>query len=361
MNRPVIILGGGLWGGLLAYFLTKYRPEIDFMLMEQNHKLGGNHTWSFHEDDISPSAFNLIQPMIEKSWDSYEVRFPKYSRTVKSKYHSISSSKFHQTLLNEVPSNKIKLGEKLEVDKALLQASFVIDARGKTTIKEAGYQNFLGLEVELNQEHQLQHPILMDATVEQRDGFRFIYTLPFDEKRLLIEDTRYSDHSNFNADEFEQEIFKICSHNGWQIKHIVRKEIGSLPIPLLPPDISNQNNVISLAGIFHDTTGYSLPDALRVIESILSSDFSFNTITSKISDYRKSQESQRSFFRLLNKFIFRAALPDQRYRMLQHFYRLPEPLVKDFYAGKFGWYHKLRLFTGRPPVSIKRAILEVIK
>ena len=33
----------------------------------------------------------------------------------------------------------------------------------------------------------------MDATVPQRDGFRFVYTLPFAPDRVLIEDTYYSD------------------------------------------------------------------------------------------------------------------------------------------------------------------------
>ena len=32
-----------------------------------------------------------------------------------------------------------------------------------------------------------------DATVEQLDGFRFLYTLPFGPDQLLVEDTRYSD------------------------------------------------------------------------------------------------------------------------------------------------------------------------
>ena len=33
----------------------------------------------------------------------------------------------------------------------------------------------------------------MDATVEQTDGYRFVYTLPLSERDLLVEDTYYSD------------------------------------------------------------------------------------------------------------------------------------------------------------------------
>ena len=44
--------------------------------------------------------------------------------------------------------------------------------------------------------------------------------------------------------------------------------------------------------------------------------------------------AQRGFYRMLDTMLFRAAEPDQRYRMLERFYRLPEPLIGRFYAGR---------------------------
>jgi lycopene beta-cyclase len=53
--------------------------------------------------------------------------------------------------------------------------------------------------------------------------------------------------------------------------------------------------------------------------------------------------------------LFHAAPPGQRYRVLEHFYRLPEPLIARFYAGRTTMLDKLRILSGRPPVKLKPA------
>ena len=62
------------------------------------------------------------------------------------------------------------------------------------------------------------------------------------------------------------------------------------------------------------------------------------------------------FFRLLNRMLYRAAEPGERYRVLEHFYRLPEDLVGRFYAGRPTPWDKLRVLSGRPPVPVGRAV-----
>ncbi|MEJ0065044.1 MAG: lycopene cyclase family protein [Caulobacteraceae bacterium] len=64
----------------------------------------------------------------------------------------------------------------------------------------------------------------------------------------------------------------------------------------------------------------------------------------------------RAFYRLLNRMLFRAAQPDQRYKVLERFYRLPAPLIERFYAGDATLGDKLRILSGKPPVPIGRAL-----
>jgi lycopene beta-cyclase len=64
----------------------------------------------------------------------------------------------------------------------------------------------------------------------------------------------------------------------------------------------------------------------------------------------------RSYYRLLNRMLFRAAEPGQRYRVLERFYRLPQPLIERFYAGRASLTDKLRILAGKPPVPIRRAL-----
>jgi hypothetical protein len=65
---------------------------------------------------------------------------------------------------------------------------------------------------------------------------------------------------------------------------------------------------------------------------------------------------ERGFYRLLARMLFRAAAPDQRWRVLQRFYGLDAGLVARFFAGHSSPTDKLRLVAGRPPVPLGRAL-----
>ena len=51
---------------------------------------------------------------------------------------------------------------------------------------------------------------------------------------------------------------------------------------------------------------------------------------------------ERRFYQLLNRMLFRAAEPTNRYRILEHFYRLPQKTIARFYAGKLTSLDKLK-------------------
>ena len=65
--------------------------------------------------------------------------------------------------------------------------------------------------------------------------------------------------------------------------------------------------------------------------------------------------SQR-FLRLLNRMLFFASAPSQRYRLLQRFYKLPQKLIERFYAAQSTPFDKLRILSGKPPVPVLAAV-----
>ncbi|MFN7177847.1 MAG: lycopene cyclase family protein, partial [Thermaurantiacus sp.] len=85
-------------------------------------------------------------------------------------------------------------------DGTRLDAPCVLDARGAQPGPHlvTGFQKFVGVEIECDAPHGQTHPVIMDATVPQLDGYRFIYLLPFTDRRILIEDTRYSDGADLS-------------------------------------------------------------------------------------------------------------------------------------------------------------------
>lgn len=350
-TKPIAIIGGGLWGGLLALRLHEQRPDLAFKIFEREANFGGTHTWSFHGPDVG-EALEWLRPMVTKSWSGYDVIFPDHSRSFESSYHSITSETFDTYLRAKLPSGKFVLNSQATVEDLLGEFEFVIDARGSYTPVKSGLQNFIGWDVELTQVHGLERPILKDVTVKQIDGYRFIYYLPWSPTRLLIEDTRYT-----MKPVLEESIQEVLDRRGWVIKEIIGKEEGSLPLPLEPIIVPEREKVISLAGIFHDTTGYSLPDAVRLIGELIGLEsWTAPSVAKVVTDYRTSREGDRGFFRLLNRLLFDAAPELERFRVLQFFYRRPRDLIEKFYSGQMSSIDRIRVFIGKPPVRISRAL-----
>jgi lycopene beta-cyclase len=369
-----ILVGGGLSNGLNALALRERRPDLKILIVEKSDRIGGNHTWSFHGSDLDLDAHAFVRPLIVKSWPGQEVRFPKYRRRLSTPYHSISSERLHEmvratfgpdVLLNTDVSTTTPAGIRL-ADGREITAACVIDGRGamRRDAWHVGYQKFFGLEVELEAPSRLDHPIIMDATVPQLDGYRFVYTLPLAERRLLIEDTYYADGAAVDEAVLERRIGDYAAAQGWRIARIARRETGVLPI-VLSGDIAalwrEAADGVPRAGIrailFHPTTGYSLPDAARLARHLAALErLESNTVTELVRGLSLSAWEDRSFYRILNRLLFIAAKPAERLAVMQRFYTLPEALVRRFYAGRSTLWDKTRILTGKPPISFFKAL-----
>ena len=247
-----------------------------------------------------------------------------------------------------------------------LAGTCIIDARGNRASPHLllGYQKFLGLEVSLKQPHGQVLPIIMDATVAQNDGYRFIYSLPLTEDRLLIEDTYYSDGDTLAPEALRNQIAGYAAAQGWQLDGVLREESGVLPI-ILAGDIdafldehAHGAPRIGLgAALFHPTTGYSLPDAVRMADR-LATTAPLNTASARAVVHAQIRETWRNhgFFRLLNRMLFKAGAPARRYTILERFYGLDAGLIQNFYAGRLTTTDKARILIGKPPIAIRDAI-----
>ena len=368
----LLLAGGGLANGLIAYRLARKRPEISVRLVEGGDRLGGRHTWSFFDTDVG-SVGDWISVFVAKSWSAYEVRFPKRRRQVGNFYRSITSQRFHQVLTAEL-GDRVVLNTRIETlgpdwvdlaDGRRLTANLVIDGRGPAASPDLilGYQKFLGQTVRLAAEHGLDAPIIMDATVDQLEGYRFLYVLPWDARVLLIEDTRYTDGADLDRDGLRRGVADYARSRGWTIEAVLEEEEGVLPVAL-GGDIEahwRRAEDAALSGLraalFHPTTGYSLPDAVALADAICGlAAVDAASVERLIRERSIRLWHDRAFFRLLNRMLFRAARPGERYRVLERFYGFPEALIARFYAGRLTGLDKLRILSGKPPVPIGAAL-----
>ena len=373
-DADIILVGAGLASAcVVARFAAMPEPPA-ILILEKGPDPFADHTWSFHQADLSADAHRWIAPMIAHRWDGHSVSFRDFSRRIASAYYSLTSESVAR-YITRLPFTKISTGtavEKLEPKRVILatgetlNAQCVIDARGfePNDSLRLGFQKFVGWEIETTELHALTEPILMDATVPQLDGYRFVYTLPLSSTRLLIEDTRYSDTPALDPEDFETGIRAYAAANDWEIGTVVRKELGCLPIALAfdanafwdskPEEVAT----IGLrAALFHPTTGYSLPDAV-IVANLIARQWPAEPVVlaSAIRNHAVRQARNQAFYRLLNRMLFKAAEPDQRHWVMRRFYHLPQPLIENFYAGRTGLHEKARILTGRPPVPILRAL-----
>ena len=382
MDKPydLILAGGGLANGLIAWRLRRRRPELRILLLESGERIGGNHTWSFHDSDLTAEEWAWVAPLVTRRWPRYEVVFPQLKRSLEGGYASIASHDFARIVTADlgpclrtgasvagVTPNTVTLagGE-------VLRAGAVIDGRGPRATRHLslGYQTFLGQELRLAAPHGLQAPVIMDAGVEQQGGYRFVYLLPFAPDRLLVEDTHYVDNATWEPQRLRANIAAYAAARGWQVAEILREEHGSLPIVLAGDfdaywdELAGQPCAGLRAGLFHPTTGYSLPHAVRLAERIaaLGADtLDAPRLFAAIREEARQAWAGQRFFRLLNRMLFLAGRPEARWRVMQRFYRLPAPLIARFYAGRLRFRDKARLLSGKPPVPVGEAFVAAIK
>ncbi|MEM9234271.1 MAG: lycopene beta-cyclase CrtY [Pseudomonadota bacterium] len=370
----IAIVGGGLSGGLIAWRLNQLRPDLNVLLVEGGDRLGGNHTWSFHATDLPAAAQEWTAPFITHKWSHQEVRFPAYRRGMETGYRSVTSETFDR-LLRGGMGDRVMTGTRavsITPDRVVLDDQCVIEARAviSATGQEGyddlalGFQKFAGLELEFAEPHGLTGPIIMDATVPQLDGFRFMYTLPFTPTTALVEDTYYADGAALDRDSIEKRIIDYCASQGWKVARIIRREDGVLPIALggdieahLSRGTDGVGTVGLAAGLFHPLTGYSFPDAVQLADRIAATpDLSGEALTRLVHEHAIETWEDRGFYRMLSRFLFDAAAPPRRYSVMQRFYTLGQPLIERFYAARSTQRDKFRVLAGKPPVGIFKAI-----
>ena len=136
---------------------------------------------------------------------------------------------------------------------------------------------------------------------------------------------------------------------------VAPRESGVLPLPLrkgAPDPAATAPIRIGYRGsFFHPVTGYSLPLAVRVAQAVAARGGARARCG---PHWRIASRStpQRGFGRLLNRLMFDAMPPADRWTALDRFYRMPAPTIARFYASRTTAFDRARLLLGRPPAGV---------
>jgi lycopene beta-cyclase len=119
-----------------------------------------------------------------------------------------------------------------------------------------------------------------------------------------------------------------------------------LPRPTAPPLLAGY-----AGGWFHPVTGYSLPVAVRLAEHLAEHDAG-EVFGPGLERLAREHRRQVRFAHLLNRLMFGAYPPQERWHVLERFYRLPEATIARFYALRLRAVDRVRILGGRPPAGL---------
>ena len=361
----LILVGGGLQNSLIALAVLARRPNCRLALIERESNLGGNHTWCFHAGDIPFELEDAVWPLVVYDWPGYRVQFPGLARELNDRYAGTTSERLNEVVTQaivEAPNAELFCGAEATLVSAgtvvlgtglELTADLVIDARGPDAFVDpcgAGFQKFVGVELLLEQPHGLDRPILIDATVPQRGGFRFFYTLPLGERHLLVEDTIFSRDRSLNVEEMERGCLDYAQESGYLVESVGRRESGALPMPWEGQYEAPQNPLRAgyQGGWFHPATGYSFPVAARLAQFVAARPLK-EVIGPELDTLYATQMAQVRFCHRLNRMLFAWFHEGDEWNVFERFYRMSPKLIRRFYALRMTKGDMTRMVVGRPP------------
>jgi lycopene beta-cyclase len=129
-------------------------------------------------------------------------------------------------------------------------------------------------------------PTLFDFRVNQKNECRFVYVLPFSEKKALVEYTIFSDNL-LEKLEYESELFNYLKvHLGLNSEQftINETEFGIIPMSDEPMHISDENGIIKIGtagGFVKPSTGYSFQRTQNYCKQLVKA-LEFNSLSKHI-------------------------------------------------------------------------------
>lgn len=357
----LLIAGGGLAGSLAALAMAKARPEVPILLVEESERFGGDRIWTFYDDDLDGDDGWVLDPIVPQHWQGYYVAFPGHSRKFRAGINIVRAAALDAAVRETLRPDQYRLGTKVVAvrDNELvllggekIRADGAIDARGAANLSmlDLGWRKYFGREYSFPQPHGVDRPVVMDATVDQADGYRFVQCLPFSDTSMLVEEVYYSDSPEIDAGEMGARLDAYLAKRRWTGGTVEREESGSAPVPtggdfgaFWRVGGARVAKIGLRGGFFHPTTGHTLPDAARTAAILTQQkDISGDTLHDLFEEEAANQWRKRDVYRGFNSTLLNAKGGERR-QIFESFYELDPALISRFNAGRTGMMDKMKL------------------
>jgi lycopene beta-cyclase len=274
-DAELIILGGGCAGLSLAARILEQRPDFPLLIVEPRTHYEEDRTWCGWR-----TAPHFFADCVVSQWEEWRIVTSRGILQLRSEtypYELIRAGLVYEkaaTLIDASPGARLlagaqavrvrDLGDYAEIhlaDGGILRSAWVVDTRPQ--IRELRkpwlWQNFFGYLVACEGTMQASDgiPTLMEFQPAGDAVAQFMYTIPFDDGRVLFECTRFSTVRG-ETQVLESELNRWLTQRLGDQWRVERREMGSLP--MAPPVRSTQQRVIhagTRGGSMRISTGYA--------------------------------------------------------------------------------------------------------
>lgn len=292
-----IIAGGGMAGLSLVYYLNQnpYFKDKTILIIDRDEKNVNDHTWCFWETGLSPYE-EIIFKQWKGVWFHGTDNFSQFLDLQDYSYKMIRSIDFYEHIFSSIKQNKnisflqadiLEITETVKTEKGDFYASeFVFDSCFRSNYNNPKHHNMLqhfkGWVIETTESvFNVNEPILFDFRTDQKNELRFVYVLPYSERKALIEFTIFSDNLITDAEyefylkKYIEETLKV---GAYEIKpeeyHISETEFGIIPMSDEIHEVSPMPKVIRIGtsgGYVKASTGYTFQRSQRFLQNLVKS------------------------------------------------------------------------------------------
>jgi len=287
-----IICGGGASGLLLAHQLVSdpFFSEKQILLIEKESKTQNDRTWCFWEPQ--EGAFD---DLIHHQWSTGKFKSESLELDFEFNplaYKMLRSAPFYKKMYStlEAASNCVIAKEAIEsIDSQSNQV--VVTTTKKTYRGQRAFSSLFDPKTLLNQKHYpvLQQHFLgwfietesavfephqmtfMDFSIPQEGKTQFLYVLPFDEKKALVEYTLFSEDL-LTTKAYEQGLVAYLDRLGISSYTLLEKEQGTIPMCSYPMHQHNTARLLHIGtagGWTKASTGYTFKNTQQKIQALV--------------------------------------------------------------------------------------------
>jgi len=355
-----LIAGGGLAACLAALAMARLRPDVPLLIVEEAATFGGDGFLNFADAELGQDGAELVGPLAVERWPGFYVAFPGFSRKLKAEWAGFAAADLHRAMTETLQPRQYRLGTRVVAvrEDALvldggeeIRAQGAIDARGQASLSTLDliYEARLERDYRLRAPHRVDRPVLIDATVDQAGGLRFMQCVPLSEDRLVVADVCLSERAQ--PDEAAgPRIDAYLAARGWKKKSPGPAVARTRPLPIGGDFAAfwrlGGARVAKLGlrgGFVNPFTGRTIADAVRTALLLADQrDFGGAALHDAVEAEAKQLWRKREPHRALARAIAEAA-PEDRRDVAARLYGLDPGLVARLQADQLGLIDRMRL------------------